>query len=112
MVQKNKGKGKGKSKVIDASLLIEGEVGLTTIFGIVEFPPASRYCKVIYPTSQDFKKAIDIAWKLRKIGKPVGAVDILNASICVNRNFLLATKDSDYENIKLVEPKFNFKLVK
>lgn len=91
---------------------MDGTVGLTTIFCVVEFPPASKDCKELYPDRQDFKTALDIAWRLRKIGKPMGAIDILNAAICLNRNLKFVTKDKDYRSVKLVEPKFKLKVVK
>ncbi|MBI4009769.1 MAG: type II toxin-antitoxin system VapC family toxin [Candidatus Aenigmarchaeota archaeon] len=112
MVQRNKRERKETIEVIDTSLLIDGLIGITTLINTVEFPPASKSCKVLFPTRQDFKKALDIAWMLRKIGKPIGAVDILNASMCLNRDLKFITKDKDYRNIKLVEPKFKLKLVK
>lgn len=54
--------------------------------------------------------AIEISRKLRKIGKPVGTMDILIASMCINRDLELLTKDSDFENIKEVEPSFKLKI--
>ena len=92
--------------------MIKRETGVTTVFCVVEFPPATKNCAIIYPKEKDFDKAIDIASRLRKIGKTVGAIDILNASICINRDLTLFTKDRDYENIMLIEPKFKLKLVK
>ena len=64
------------------------------------------------PDSNDYAKAIDVSIKLRKIGRPIGTVDILIASMCLNRGFELVTKDSDYENVKLVEPSFKLKMKK
>ena len=101
-----------ESKILDASLLIEKETGTTTIFGIIEYPPASGYCDILFPDESDFEKAVDIAWKLRKIGKPIGAVDIIVASMCTNRNAKLITKDRDFEVIKSVEPEFVMEIKK
>jgi len=112
MVQGNEKEGKEASEILDTSVLIEGKEGLATIFSIIEFPPADKYCKILFPNKEDFKTALDIAWKLRDIGKPIGAIDILNASICMNRDLSLITEDEDYENIMLIEPKFKLKLVK
>lgn len=111
MVQRNEEEGKEKGEVLDASLLISGMHGLTTIFSVVEFPPADKYCKILFPDREDFKIALDIAWKLRESGKTIGATDILNASICINRDLTLVASDRDYENITLIEPKFRLKLV-
>ncbi len=95
-----------EDKILDASSLIAKETGLTTIFGIIEYPPASESCDILFPDEHDFEKAVDIAWKLRKAGKPVGAIDILVASMCINRNKKLITKDMDFRMIKFVEPEF------
>ena len=61
---------------------------------------------------QDYELAFQISIKLRAIGKTIQAIDILTASMSINRNFELVTKDTDYENIKLVEPKFKLILRK
>ena len=61
---------------------------------------------------EDFKIALDIAWKLREAGKTIGSIDILNASICINRDLAFVARDRDYENVVLIEPKFRLKLVK
>ena len=68
--------------------------------------------EIIYPEKIDFTKAIQIARKLQEIGKPVGAIDIINSSMCINRGFKFITSDKDYKSVKLVEPKFKLKLVK
>ena len=91
---------------------MEGKFGLTTIFSIIEYPPAIKYCEILKPNNQDFKKALDIAWRLRKIGKAVGAIDILIASMCINRDLELWTKDKDFKLIKLVEPRLKLKIRK
>ena len=99
-----------ESKILDASSLIAKETGLTTIFGIIEYPPASEHCDILFPDELDFEKALDIAWKLRKAGKPVGAIDIIVASMCINRNTKLVTKDEDFKHIKSVEPEFKLEI--
>ena len=60
----------------------------------------------------DYELALHIATKLRGIGRSQRAVDILIASMCINRGFELVTRDSDYENVKSVEPSFKLKLRK
>ncbi len=101
-----------ESKILDVSLLIEKETGTTTIFGIIEYPPAIGQCDILFPGENDFKKAVDIAWKLRKAGKPVGAIDVLLASMCINRNAKLVTKDKDFLHIKTIEPNFRAEIRK
>ena len=109
ILQKNQGDGQKTTQVLDTNLLIEGEKGATTIFSIIEYPPAADFCEAIIPDSKDYETAFQIALKLRKIGRPLRAVDILIASTCINRGLELLTKDSDFENVKKVEP--DFKLV-
>ena len=101
-----------KSEVLDASVLIAKRFGLTTIFNAIEYPPAFEKCTIIWPKKIDFERALDIGIKLRKAGRTVPAIDLLTASMCINRNLTLITKDSDYKNIKFVEPKFKFRLLK
>lgn len=67
---------------------------------------------VLYPDTHDYDKAIEISKKLYEIEKPIGAVDILIASICINRGLKLKTKDNDFNAVKQVFPKFNLQLLK
>lgn len=90
--------------------MIEGRTGITTIFSIIEYPPAADRCEAIRPEAKDYSLAFQIALKLRKIGRPLRAIDILIASVCVNRGFELLTRDSDFENIRAIEPSFMLKL--
>ncbi|MEK6837426.1 MAG: PIN domain-containing protein [Nanoarchaeota archaeon] len=85
--------------------------GTTTIFNVIEYPPAGDTCEVIYPEKHDYILAYQIAIYLREVGKPQQAIDVLIASMCVNRGFELLTKDSDFENIRIVQPSFMLKLV-
>ncbi len=95
-----------KDEILDSSILIEGKSGLTTALNIIEHPPAGKTCHVLYPQRQDFDLAIELSLKLRKAGKPVGAIDIIISSICINNGLKLVTKDSDFNAIKAVEPSF------
>ena len=100
-----------KSEVLDASVLIEGASGLTTVFGIIEHPPAIRRCLVLFPDKNDFDRALEIARKLRAKGTPIGATDIVIASMCLNRNVRLVTKDSHFRYVKEVEKTLDLKIV-
>lgn len=95
-----------ENKILDTGILIDGSSGMTTIFNIIEYPPAYETCSIIWPRREDYVKALAIASKLRKAGKPVGAIDILIAGICINRSLVLVSKDEDFEAIKEVEPSF------
>lgn len=99
-----------ENKVLDTNILLEHKFGLTTIFSIVEYPPALEHCDVLWPQRQDYELSIQIAAKLRKIGRPLPAVDILIASMCINRGLTLLTKDADYKSIKLIEKKFKVEI--
>ncbi|MBI2137559.1 PIN domain-containing protein [Candidatus Woesearchaeota archaeon] len=96
--------------MLDTNILIEKESGTTTIFNAIEYPPAADSCEILYPTNQDYALAYKLSIHLRDIGKPQQAVDVLIAAMCINREIELVTKDSDYENIKSVEPGFKLKL--
>ncbi len=98
-------------EVLDTNLLIEGRRGLTTIFSIIEYPPASRGSRILFPKREDFLKSIEIMVKLREIGKPVPAVDVLIAAICIRRDLKLLTKDKHFLHIKEVEPEFRVEVV-
>lgn len=99
-----------ENKILDTSVLIGGASGTTTIFNIIEYPPAYERCDVIWPRREDYVKALAIASKLRRAGKPVGAIGIIIASICINRALALVSKDEDFKSIKEVEPSFRLEL--
>ncbi|MBI2580525.1 PIN domain-containing protein [Candidatus Woesearchaeota archaeon] len=84
---------------------------LATIFSIIEYPPAIEHYDVLSPNAADYKRALEISRKLRKIGKPVGAIDILIASMCLNRAFELVAKDTDFLKIRETEPGLRLKLL-
>lgn len=100
-----------ESKVLDTSILIAGSRGLTTVFSIIEYPPALGNCTIIFPDPSDFERAIDLAAQLRLKGTPIGCVDIVTASMCINRKLKLLTKDKDYKRIKEVEKAFQVEFV-
>ena len=112
MAQQSEGEGRQKSEILDASVVIEGHSGLTTIFGIIEYPPALGNCTVLWPEKEDFYLALDTASRLRLIGKPIGAIDIMVASMCINRNMKLITKDNDFVKIKEVEKSFKAEILR
>ncbi len=85
-----------EKKILDTSVVIEGSQGPISIFSTIEYPPCSLQ-------SIDYLKGVEIAQKLRQRGKPVGAIDILLAAMCLNRSAKLITKDADFRLIKDVE---------
>lgn len=102
-----------ENKILDTSRLIEGREGLTTIFNVVEYPKAlESEIKIFWPIREDFIKSVEIMSELLKIGKPIPAIDILIASMCLNRGLVLSTKDDHYKYIKQVYPKFKLEIIK
>ncbi len=100
-----------ENKVLDTSLLIAGGSGVTTIFNIIEYPPAYEKCNVIWPRREDYVRALAVASKLRKADTPVGAIDIIIASICMNRALILVTKDEDFRVVREIEPSLKLELL-
>ena len=66
----------------------------------------------MYPELADYELALQISIKLRDVGFPLQAVDILIASMCINRDFKLRTKDNDFRQIKEVEKSFQVEIEK
>lgn len=42
----------------------------------------------------------------------IGAIDMIVASMCINRSAKLVTKDADFKQIKFVEPEFKLEIRK
>ena len=99
-------------ELLDTSVLIEGRRGLTTILNIVEYPPAVRECRVIYPTREEYLRAISIALKLRKKGKPLPAIDVIIAAVALKRGLTVITKDAHFEIVREVEPELQLSIRK
>lgn len=78
----------------------------TTIFNIIEYPPALllKGLVVLYPLRKDFERALKIQIRLRKKGTPIPAIDVLIASIALNRGLKVLSRDKHFELIKHVEP--------
>ncbi len=98
-------------EVLDTNLLIEGRRGLTTILNVIEYPPASKGSRLLFPKREDFLKSIEIMVKLREIGKPVPAMDVIIAAMCMRRDLKLLTKDRHFLFVKEVEPEFRVEVL-
>ena len=98
-------------EVLDTNLLIEGKSGLTTVFNLLEYPPAIYHGDFLWPERIDYERALLLASKLRLQGTPVGCTDMLIASMCLVRNFTLITRDHDFQHIKKIETEFKLKIV-
>jgi tRNA(fMet)-specific endonuclease VapC len=86
--------------------------GLTTIFNIIEFPKALelKELNVIYPTIDDYDESLRVSAALVETGKPLPAIDILVASMCIRRGQTLYTADKHFMSIKSVRREFKLKL--
>ncbi|MEJ2780691.1 type II toxin-antitoxin system VapC family toxin [Stygiolobus sp. CP850M] len=106
-----------KEKIYDTNVLIdlfktskikEFDYIITSIFNVIEFPPILKYASkliIIYPTKDDYTLALKMMVKLRELGKPVGIIDLMIASIAVQRNMIVVSNDKDIEVIKEIEPR-------
>lgn len=100
------------SKVLDTNLLIDGESGLTTIFNVLKYPKSleRNLNDIIWPTRDDYTSAIDIIVLLLEIGKPLPAIDVLLAAMCINRKLTLVTRDPHFEYVKYGRKEFSLEL--
>jgi len=87
--------------------------GFTTILNIIEFPKALdlKELGILYPTVEDYDEALKIAVSLLKMGKPVPAIDIVIAAMCLRRSLLLLTVDAHFKHIKLIMSEFNVRVI-
>ena len=99
-------------EILDTSVAFGKVKGVITIFTAIEYTPTlKKSFEIIFPDGADYVKAIEIANKLREKGKPVGAIDILIAGMCINRESTLLTKDMDFKIIQEFFPMFRTKLI-
>lgn len=102
-----------KKEILDTNIAIERRLaGAVTIFSVIEYPPCGESLyEIIFPNSSDYILSVELANKLRKIGKPIGAIDIMIAAICINRKAKLLTKDNDFKAVKEAFPEFDLKVI-
>ena len=88
--------------------------GFTTIFNLVEFPKALEFeqLTVIYPNLEDYQESVEISFALLQMGKPLPAVDIMVAAICLRRNLTLHTKDGHFKAVNSVRRDFKLELTR
>jgi len=107
--------------VYDTSALIgllkggkEVAKGFTTIFNVIEFPKALELKElgVIYPTVEDYDAALKVSASLLRVGKPIPAVDVLIASVCIRGGLVLLTVDEHFTHVKSVRKEFKVEIVK
>ena len=77
-----------------------------TAVTFVEYPKIvyykKFYGKILFPDVADFMLAHKTQNKLVKLGKAKAFADLLIASICINRNEELITRDEDFSDIAKV----------
>jgi len=97
--------------LLDTNILIElakdrkFEIkGFITIFNVIEFPRTDLFINlvILYPEQSEYFMSVFLARELRKMGKPLPAIDILIASICYNRKLSLISKDKHFNAIKKI----------
>ncbi len=102
-----------ETEIFDTNLLMEGKGTATTIFCIIEYPKALEMnLKVLWPEKADYVKAIEVMVLMFKKGTPLPAIDIIMASMCINRDLALVTKDKHFEHIQKSVPGFKLILKK
>lgn len=90
--------------IVDTSAFIQGAEGLVTVFTAVEHPDSERAVpRLLFPSQTDYGTAIWLSDQLQQRGMRVGAIDILIASMALNRGLPVITKDRDFEKIQSVE---------
>jgi len=86
---------------------VEGNI---TSITLIEYPPVRTYDKfhgrIYFLTEADQLRAASLQGKMRALGKPMGAANLLIAAVCLNRDEELLTMDEDFLSILEVEPAF------
>lgn len=109
-----------KVKLYDTSAVIElvlhrgykTLIGAISIITAVEWPPSLLYVpEVLYPTKEDYKTAINWQMKLREIGNPLPAADLVIAATALNNDMTLVTLDSHFQIIGEIEPKLRLEIL-
>ncbi len=83
------------------------DLTFTTILSIIEYPFASKFeeMSIIYPTLLHYGQALKYALLLRKNGTPIPVIDILIGVITVEKNMILVSEDSHFDDLQAVEPR-------
>lgn len=75
--------------------------GYISILTAVEYPPAvPRSLGVLYPSKQDYRLAVAWQAKLRRLGNPLPAVDLVIAAQAYNNSLELVALDNHFKLIK------------
>ena len=97
--------------ILDTNIAIGSKRGTITIFTAIEYPPSStRDFDILFPDKLDFLKSLEIADTLRENGTPIGAIDIILAAMCLNRQATLITADNDFRHVRSAFSDFKLEL--
>ncbi|ALL01998.1 putative nucleic acid-binding protein [Pyrodictium delaneyi] len=98
-----------EGKIYDTSAVIELVArrgaplvpGYISVLTAVEYPPAvPRVLGILYPTKQDYRLAIAWQARLRKLGTPMPAVDLVIAAQAYNNGMELVALDKHFKLLK------------
>jgi tRNA(fMet)-specific endonuclease VapC len=98
----------GESEIYDTSAIVElarrratRRAPYVSIITVIAYPPAVEYAEnMLYPTRRDYNLAIVWQSKLRALGNPLPATDLVVAAQAVNNNMVLATKGKHFKILK------------
>jgi tRNA(fMet)-specific endonuclease VapC len=78
-----------------------------TIFTAIEFPVVATFPGVllVMPSKEGYTKSIEYACKLREKGTPIPAIDIIIATIAVEKDAILVSDDAHFTLFNAVEPR-------
>ena len=87
-----------------------------TSITLIEYPPIASYKKffgnVYFVSEEDQILAVSLQIRLRKIGMPMSASDLLIAAVCIRTGELFMTYDEDFLSIRKVWPSFQVILMR
>ncbi|MGQ4873437.1 MAG: hypothetical protein ACTSVV_06210 [Promethearchaeota archaeon] len=92
---------------IDKNIFLNKKDLFTTIFTTLEHPPSinEENIKVIYPQNFHYERAFRYALLLRKKGIPIPIIDLLIATITIDKNFILISDDGHFNLFQKIEPR-------
>ncbi|MHA1145639.1 MAG: type II toxin-antitoxin system VapC family toxin [Candidatus Helarchaeota archaeon] len=95
------------AKLLKKRKIFRRNLTFTTIFCLIEYPIAIKFeaLTIIYPNTDDYKNALKYAFELREHGTPLPAIDVLIATIAINRSKYLVTNDEHFKFFQDIEPR-------
>ena len=85
-----------------------------TVVTLIEYPRIAFYKyfygRIIFPTHYDYLLAYRLQLELIKLGRPQTFSDLIIASIAINREEELVTRDKDFKQISKAAEKLGLKM--